>query len=93
MQRAKWRPVWAAGDAGTMARFPVLPGDVALTLFPDLDETNRAASPQWQPAGFNAARQCVENWRRQGRKARVIYPPPGKDWHDAIAAMEPPVDK
>ena len=92
MRRAKWRPIWAAGSAGPMARFPVLPGEVALTLFPDLDEINVKKARQWQPAGFNAARQCAENWRQQHRKARIVYPPPGKDWDDAIAAMEPKKD-
>ncbi len=72
MQRAGWRPVWAATSAGAMDRFPVLPGIEALTLFADADG-----------AGIEAARACGRRWAAAGREARLLAPPAG-DWNDAL---------
>lgn len=72
IQRAGWSPVWAAGSAGPMAKFPLLPGITALTLFADADG-----------AGMEAARICGKRWATAGREARLLAPPAG-DWNDAL---------
>lgn len=66
MQRLDWRPVWAASSAGAIARFPVLPGIEALTIFADEDG-----------AGIAAAQECARRWREAGAEARVMAPPAG----------------
>jgi Toprim domain len=55
-----WVPVWAATSAGAIARFPVLSGIEALTLFADADAP-----------GMRAAETCAANWRVAGRDARL----------------------
>lgn len=43
--RALWlRPMWALGSAGAVARFPVLPGVEAISVFADGDATGRRAA-------------------------------------------------
>jgi hypothetical protein len=73
MQRTGWHPVWAATSASGIARFPVLPGIEALTLFADAD-----------PVGLTAARVCAARWQDGGRKVCILRPPTG-DWDDATA--------
>ena len=58
-----WSPVWAATSAGAIARFRLLDGVEALTVFADADE-----------AGTNAANTCCELWRSAGREARLVLP-------------------
>jgi hypothetical protein len=65
-----WRPIWAAASAGGIARFPVLAGLEALTVFADPDG-----------AGLAAARSCCARWNKAGRDARLLYPPAG-DFND-----------
>lgn len=77
MQRAGWRPVWAAASAGGIQRFPVLPGIEALTLFCDAGDGGRRP-------GLRAAEACARRWREAGREARIVVPPAGTDWHDAL---------
>ena len=72
MQRTGWRPVWAATSAGAIARFPVLGGIRALTVFADRDV-----------AGLEAARTCCRGWADAGHEARILAPPVG-DWDDAL---------
>jgi hypothetical protein len=74
MQRAGWQPVWAAGSAGGIAKFPVLHGIESLTIFPDADDKG---------ASVKAAQSCAERWTDAGRAVRIVTPPNGKDWHDA----------
>jgi hypothetical protein len=71
MQTAGWSPVWAAGSAGAIAKFPVLNGIEALTIFADTGT-----------AGIKAAEDCGERWTGQGREVRIIYPRFGSDWND-----------
>ena len=73
MQRTGWRPIWAATSAGAIARFPVLRGIAALTVFADSDE-----------AGMKAARACIARWAGRGLEARLLRPPAG-DWDDATS--------
>jgi hypothetical protein len=75
MQRFGWRPVWAASSAGGVARFPVLPGIEALTIFADQDS-----------AGIEAARICAGRWNEAGREARILAPPQG-DFDDLAKAV------
>lgn len=75
MQRAGWRPVWAATSAGGIARFPALPGIGALTIFADADDRG---------AGMEAAEKCARRWRDAGREATIIAAPPEADWDDAL---------
>ena len=56
-----WGPAWAAGSAPAIARFPVLSGIEALTIFPNSDEP-----------GMAAARICAERWREAGKEAQTI---------------------
>ena len=66
MQRFQWRPVWAATSAGAIARFPILPGIEALTVFADADGP-----------GLEAARSCVARWAAAGLSAFLEAPPHG----------------
>ena len=76
-QGAGWSPVWAACSAGGIARFPVLPGVEALTIFADNDDGG---------AGTRAAEACARRWAEAGREARIFAPPAGSDFHDAAGA-------
>jgi hypothetical protein len=58
-----FQPVWAAIDASNLARFSVLPGVDALTIFADHD-----------PAGLKAARECARRWHAAGREVRIRAP-------------------
>jgi hypothetical protein len=50
-----WAPVWAATSAGAIARFPVLAGIEALTIFADADGP-----------GTRTADTCAARWRSAG---------------------------
>lgn len=58
-----WSPVWAATSAGAIARFPLLAGIEALTIFADADQ-----------AGQRAAEICAERWLADGRDVRIAAP-------------------
>jgi hypothetical protein len=58
-----WAPVWAASDAGALAKFPVLAGIDSLTIFADADA-----------AGIKAAQQCATVWVMAGKAARISPP-------------------
>ena len=58
-----WAPVWAATSAGAIARFPVLPGIEALTLFADSDA-----------AGRKSAEACRERWLAAGLDVVIAQP-------------------
>lgn len=75
MQGFGWRPVWAATCAGAIARFPVLAGLEALTVFADADDRG---------GGLRAARACAKRWSEAGREARVLAAPAGEDFHDTL---------
>ena len=68
------RPMWAAGSAGNMETFPVLPGIDALTLLVDNDESG---------AGQKAARVCADRWERAEREVILRTPKAtGADFND-----------
>jgi hypothetical protein len=70
--RWQWRPVWAATSAGAIARFPVLPGIEALTIFADRDG-----------AGCQAAETCAERWAEAGYEAAIWCAKAG-DFNDML---------
>jgi putative DNA primase/helicase len=63
IRQCGWCPIWAATCAGAIARFSVLPGVQALTIFTDIDA-----------AGSQAARRCSTRWRDAGRDVAVVLP-------------------
>ena len=58
-------PLWAACSAGSMAKFPVLPGVESLTLLVDHDESG---------AGQRAAMECSARWTGAGREVVRLTP-------------------
>jgi putative DNA primase/helicase len=72
-------PVWATLTAGTLARFPVLPGIDCLSIFADNDASG---------TGGNAANLCAEGWTAAGREC-VIWAPPtvGADFNDLVGRV------
>jgi putative DNA primase/helicase len=68
------QPAWAVGDAGHLAKFPVLAGIEALTILVDHDE-----------AGQRAARECRERWLAAGREVTALIPNGlGQDFNDIV---------
>ena len=80
MQHSGWSPVWAAGSAGGIASFPVLPGIEALTIFADADDGGTSVE---------AARRCALRWRRAGRRVWLVLPRPGEDFNDMLRRAVP----
>jgi hypothetical protein len=58
-----WSPVWAATSAGAIARFPILAGIEALTIFADADVP-----------GLQAAETCCARWAAADREVRITSP-------------------
>jgi hypothetical protein len=58
-----WSPVWAATSAGAIARFPILAGIEAITIFADADLP-----------GIRAAGICCARWAAAGREVRITSP-------------------
>ena len=58
-----WSPIWAAGSAGAIRRFPVLGGIESLTIFADADS-----------AGLEAAQECEGRWAAVGKETRISPP-------------------
>jgi phage/plasmid primase-like uncharacterized protein len=72
------QPAWAAGSAGGMARFPVLPGVQALTLLVDNDESR---------AGQRAADECAARWEAADREVTLLEPNVSSaDFNDLVLA-------
>jgi hypothetical protein len=70
------QPIWAAGSADNMARFPVLPGIEALTLIVDNDASG---------TGQDAAAACARRWLDAGREVTRLTPKMiGADFNDII---------
>jgi putative DNA primase/helicase len=69
-----FRPAWALGDAGEIAKFPVLPGVECLSILVDNDH-----------AGQNAALECSKRWTAAGREVfRVVPIARGQDMADVV---------
>jgi hypothetical protein len=71
---AGFRPVWAAGSAGGIATFPVLPGVEALTFLGEVGDGG---------ANQRATRTCADRWTKAGHEALVVTPLLGDDLNDA----------
>jgi len=71
-----FRPTWALGDAGEMARFPVLSGIETLTVLVDHDASG---------TGQASAIECSRRWTSMGREVfRVIPTAVGLDMADIV---------
>lgn len=69
-------PAWAACSAGTMAKFPVLPGIEVLNLLVDHDVNG---------AGQRAALECAGRWTMADREVVRLMPDnPGEDFNDIV---------
>jgi putative DNA primase/helicase len=72
------------GFAAGIAKFPVLSGVEALTIFVDDDEPDRNG----RRAGPEAALECGERWKAGGREVFYITPDgPGQDMADLIGGV------
>jgi phage/plasmid primase-like uncharacterized protein len=70
------QPAWAAGCAGNLEDFPLLPGVEALTILVDHDESGR---------GQKAAEICARRWRDAGREVIRLMPADlGLDFNDLV---------
>lgn len=70
-------PAWAVGDAGEMARFPVLPGIKSLTILVDNDASG---------TGNAAAIECTHRWVSAGVPVKRVIPTElGADMADVAA--------
>jgi hypothetical protein len=58
-------PAWALGDAGSVERFPVLPGVEAVTICVDNDAN---------AVGQKASATCFDRWRAAGREVWCLVP-------------------
>jgi DNA polymerase len=68
------QPVWAAGNADNIRKFPVLGLDLTLLVDHDLNGQGQAA-----------AARCAERWTRAGRSVTQLKPKqPGEDFNDII---------
>ena len=74
-ERERLEPIWAAGDAGNIRAFPVLPGVECLTILADRDPNG---------TGVAAAQSCRTRWIGAARKVRIIPPRGAKDWNDVL---------
>ena len=75
-----WAPIWAAGSAGAIAKFPLLGGIECLTIFADHDAPNERTGKR---AGLAAADECAQRWSKAGREVFVRYPvAENADWND-----------
>jgi len=69
-----FKPLWACLSAGGIAKFPVLPGIEALTIFSDNDINQ---------TGQNAALEGGSRWLTAGKEVNVFATPePGTDFAD-----------
>jgi hypothetical protein len=70
-------PMWAMGSDGTMAKFPVLDGIEALTIFADNDSDKR-------DTGRKAAVKANQRWRATGREVRPFESREPGDLNDIV---------
>lgn len=79
-QRVGWGPVWAAGSAEGIRKFPVLP-QTTLSIFADHDQSG---------VGITAARECAQRWAANGRECLIYLPREGADWDEATLGEDVP---
>ena len=75
-----FRPAWAVGSAGAIAKFPVLPGIEALTILEEEDRNGTNAS---------AVQECRARWTASDREVLSVEPIEGGDVNDALLRVRP----
>jgi hypothetical protein len=86
MPPRNFRPAWALGSAGGIAKFPVLAGIEALTILVDHDQPDARG----RQAGHAAARECAERWMAAGRDVHSVVPRRvGTDMADLVTEAAP----
>ena len=76
-----FRPMWALGSAGGIAKFPLLGGVESLTVLVDHDKPDARG----RQAGHEAAKECGRRWKEAGRDVFYIVPDVlGHDMADVI---------
>jgi putative DNA primase/helicase len=69
-------PAWAVGDAGALARFPIIGGITRLHILVDYDESG---------VGESSAEQCSQRWTAAGVEVQRIIPAViGQDMADLL---------
>jgi hypothetical protein len=71
---AGFRPVWALGSAGAIAKFPVLPGIDAITVLGEVGDKG---------ANNRATQTCATRWMNAGQEVFLATPLLGSDLNDA----------
>jgi hypothetical protein len=78
-------PAWAAGSAGAIRKFPILPGVEVLTLLVDNDLPDQHG----RRAGQEAAAECAARWSAAGRDVIRLTPKTaGADFNDVVRHAE-----
>ena len=71
---AGFRPIWAVGSAGGIAKFPVLAGIEAITILGEVEDGG---------ANHRASQACAARWIEAGQEAFIATPLVGDDLNDA----------
>lgn len=70
-------PAWAVGDAGALARFPIIAGIIKLHILVDNDKNG---------VGGSSAKQCSQRWTTAGVEVQRIIPEAiGQDMADLLS--------
>jgi putative DNA primase/helicase len=72
---AGFGPVWALGNAGAIAKFPVLDGIECLTILGERNDGN---------ANIKAAQECADRWIEAGCDVILAEPLTGDDFNDVM---------
>jgi putative DNA primase/helicase len=73
-----FKPTWALGSAGAIAKFPVLSGIEALNILAESDDAG---------ANARAVDECGQRWTAAGREVRIIHPKIRGDLNEAIQKL------
>ncbi len=68
-----FKPTWALGSAGAIAKLPILGGVECLSILAEHDAANR-----------KAVEECAGRWHAAGREVIVVEPTSGSDILDAL---------
>lgn len=73
----RYRPCWALGSAGAIARLPVLPGVERLAILGEKGDGG---------ANERATRDCARRWKAAGAEVKWVEPMLGDDANDVLLA-------